>query len=86
MSVRSAVACVSADVEVPEDVAIQQKLAGKKTFSVNLFGSADDKAAHQARQEAESQPEWWQSEDGTLPHLFCRTCVGGHPKARACWT
>ena len=51
-------------MEVPDDVAIQQKLAGKKTFSGSLFASADDQAAKQLREEAENQPDWWQSEAG----------------------
>ena len=83
--------CMGVDVELPEDVAIQQKLAGKKTFSAALFKSSDDEAAEQLRQEVENQPDWWNSDDGKLPRICVGTqlhnyyCKGFQLSLRARW-
>jgi hypothetical protein len=58
--------CTPVDVDLPEEVAIQQKLAGKKTFNAGLFKSSDDENAQKLRQEVENQPDWWNSTDGKL--------------------
>lgn len=56
---------MAVELEIPEDVAIQQKLAGKRgALGAALFKSGDDQAALQMQQEIENQPGWWQSEDG----------------------
>lgn len=56
---------MSVEMQVPEDVAIQQKLAGRRgALGAALFGSDDDQAVRQMQQELENQPDWWQSEDG----------------------
>jgi len=68
------------DVDIPEEIAIQQKLQQKKTFQSTMFGGGDGGFEKARLEEEENQPDWWQSEAGAfLPTVHPST----HPAIAA---